>query len=105
MKRLSRKPRVGNQAPQRRWANALVSLAAIASVALLIALARLTLGLRVQGLRSILLAIGLQEIGELPSLALMFVVIAVIVVIRPAMTQTQTAAARTSVRPDPSRTR
>jgi D-alanine-D-alanine ligase len=54
--------------------------------ALMIAMARLTLGLRVLGLRSILIAIGFQEIGVIPSLALMFVVIAVILAIRPAMT-------------------
>jgi D-alanine-D-alanine ligase len=53
--------------------------------ALIIALARLTFGLRVFGLRAILIAIGFQEIGAMPGLMLMAAVIVVTVAIRPAM--------------------
>jgi D-alanine-D-alanine ligase len=53
--------------------------------ALIIALARLTFGLRVFGLRAILIAIGFQQIGVVPSLLLIAAVIVVTVAIRPAM--------------------
>jgi D-alanine-D-alanine ligase len=53
--------------------------------ALLVAVARLTLGLRVLGLRAILIAIGFQEIGFLASFGLMAVVIVVIAALRPSM--------------------
>ena len=53
--------------------------------ALLVAVARLTLGLQVLGLRAILLAIAFQEIGFLPSLALMAVVIGIVLAVRPSM--------------------
>ncbi len=53
--------------------------------ALLVALARLTFGLRVLGLRAILIAIGFQEIGYLASFGLMAVVIAAVVGLRPSM--------------------
>jgi D-alanine-D-alanine ligase len=53
--------------------------------ALLIALARLTFGLRVFGLRAILIAIGFQVIGVFPSLMLIVSVTVVTIVIRPAM--------------------
>ncbi len=55
------------------------------TAALIIALARLTGGIRVLGFRSILIAIGFQEIGLLPSLLLIAIIVAVILVIRPAM--------------------
>ena len=53
--------------------------------ALLIAMTRLTLGVRVLGLRAILIAIGFQEIGILPSLLLMLVVVATVLAMRPTM--------------------
>lgn len=53
--------------------------------ALIIALARLTFGLRVFGLRAILIAIGFQQIGVVPSLILIAAVVAVTVSIRPGM--------------------
>src|SRR5688572_5117865 len=53
--------------------------------ALIIALARLTFGLRVFGLRAILIAIGFQAIGVVPSVMLIGAVIAVTVAVRPAM--------------------
>ena len=53
--------------------------------ALIIALARLTFGLRVFGLRAILIAIGFQAIGVVPSVMLILAVIGVTVAVRPAM--------------------
>ena len=51
--------------------------------ALLVALARLTLGVRVLGFRAILIAMGFKASGVLPSLGLMLFVIGIIVLIRP----------------------
>lgn len=51
--------------------------------ALLVAFARLTLGLRVLGLRAILISIGFRASGFLPSLGLMLVVVGTVLVIRP----------------------
>ncbi len=68
------------------------------AAALLIALARLTFGLRVLGFRSILIAVGFQEIGIVPSLLLMLVVVGIILAVRPPMQRIQlTFYARTSV--------
>lgn len=53
--------------------------------ALLTALTRLTLGIRVLGFRAILIAIGFQEIGLVPSLLLIGVVALAVVAVRPAM--------------------
>ncbi len=53
--------------------------------ALLIGLARLTLGIRVIGFRAILLAIGFQEIGFLPSLVLIAVMVGVVMAVRPVL--------------------
>lgn len=53
--------------------------------ALLIALARLTFGIRVLGFRSILIAVGFQESGVVPSLVLIAVVVATIVLVRPVL--------------------
>ena len=53
--------------------------------ALLLVLARLTFGLRILGFRAILLAIGFQSAGFLPSLILIAVVIGTIGMIRPSM--------------------
>lgn len=55
------------------------------TAALIIALARLTFGLRVLGFRSILIAIGFQEVGILPSLIVMGIVFAVVALLRPGM--------------------
>ncbi|HEX6852725.1 MAG TPA: 7TM domain-containing protein [Candidatus Polarisedimenticolaceae bacterium] len=51
--------------------------------ALFIAIARLTLGIRVLGFRAILIAIGFRASGLVPSLVLMAVVVGTIVAIRP----------------------
>lgn len=51
--------------------------------ALLVALARLTFGIRVMGFRSILISVGFHQSGFLPSLLLITVAIAAIVVLRP----------------------
>ena len=53
--------------------------------ALLTALTRLTLGIRVLGFRAILIAIGFQEIGLIPSLLLILLIASTVVVVRPAM--------------------
>lgn len=53
--------------------------------ALIVAMARLTFGLRVMGLRAVLIAIGLQEVGFVPSLILMAIVTGTILAIRPSM--------------------
>ncbi|MDJ0847210.1 MAG: 7TM domain-containing protein [Myxococcota bacterium] len=53
--------------------------------AVLIALARLTLGIRVIGFRAILISIGFQEIGFFPSLILIAVMVAVVMAVRPAL--------------------
>lgn len=53
--------------------------------ALLIALARLTFGLRVLGLRAILVGIGFQIAGFGPGLALLAVVVALTIAIRPGL--------------------
>jgi D-alanine-D-alanine ligase len=51
--------------------------------ALLVALARLTLGIRVLGFRSILIAVGFHQSGILPSLLLIVVAVGTIVTVRP----------------------
>lgn len=53
--------------------------------ALLTAVVRLTLGIRVLGFRAILIAIGFQEIGPLPSLLLILIIAATVVTVRPFM--------------------
>ncbi|MDJ0867266.1 MAG: 7TM domain-containing protein [Myxococcota bacterium] len=53
--------------------------------AMLIALARLTFGLRVIGFRSILIAVGFQQSGVVPSLLLIGVVVAIVIAVRPAL--------------------
>lgn len=55
------------------------------TAALLITLARLTFGLRVLGFRSVLIAVGFQEVGVGPSLLLIAVVVGVIATLRPWM--------------------
>lgn len=70
-----------------RWP--IVYILLLPTAALLIALARLTFGLRVLGFRAILIAIGFQEIGILPSLLLIVLVIATILLARPPMRSIQ----------------
>ncbi|MEL7045818.1 MAG: 7TM domain-containing protein, partial [Pseudomonadota bacterium] len=53
--------------------------------ALLTALTRLTLGIRVLGFRAILLSIGFQEIGVLPCLLLILLIAGTVVCVRPSM--------------------
>jgi hypothetical protein len=53
--------------------------------ALLVALTRLSLGVRVLGFRAILIAIGMQEIGVLPSLLLIAIIALTVVLVRPFM--------------------
>lgn len=63
--------------------NAILYLLFLPTGMLLVAVARLTFGLRVLGLRAILIAIGFRESGILPSLILMAIVVSIIVCIRP----------------------
>lgn len=53
--------------------------------ALIITLFRLTFGLRILGFRAILIAIGFQEAGVVPSLLLLCFVVGLLLVIRPSM--------------------
>ncbi len=55
--------------------------------ALLVALTRLTLGIRVLGFRSILIAVGFHQSGIVPSLVLITVSVATIVLVRPWLRQ------------------
>jgi D-alanine-D-alanine ligase len=57
--------------------------------AMLIALARLTFGIRVIGFRAILISVGFQESGIVPSLILILVVVAIVVGLRPALKRIQ----------------
>ena len=62
-----------------------IYLLLLPTAALLITLARLTFGLRVLGFRSVLIAVGFQEVGVGPSLVLITVVLLVITSLRPWM--------------------
>lgn len=53
--------------------------------ALLVAITRLSLGIRVLGFRAILIAIGMREVGILPSLVLIAIIAACVVLVRPLM--------------------
>lgn len=82
--------RVLNQALSLAWVPtddraAIIYLLLLPTGALLIAVARLTFGLRVLGLRAILISIGFQEAGVLPSLVLIAVVVCAVVVVRPSL--------------------
>ncbi len=68
--------------PDRRAVDYLVFLP---TAALCIVLARLTFGLRIIGVRAILIAVGVRELGLLPSAILMLVVFCVIALLRPGM--------------------
>lgn len=69
--------------PSDRWT--VLYLLLFPTAALLITIARLTFGMRVLGFRAILIAVGFQEIGIVPSLLLMAIVVAIIVGVRPTM--------------------
>ena len=60
-------------------------LVLLPTAALLITVARLTFGLRVLGFRPVLIAVGFNELGVLPSLIVMGVVIGVVATLRPTM--------------------
>ena len=53
--------------------------------AMLIALARLTFGVRVIGFRAILISVGFQESGIVPSLILILVMVGIVIAVRPAL--------------------
>lgn len=55
------------------------------TAALLITIARLTFGMRVLGYRSVLIAAGFQEIGIVPGLLVVIVVVGIIALLRPTM--------------------
>jgi len=90
---LSAVTRVGdwlNQSLQLHWIaagdrDAAVTILLLPMAAILTALTRLTLGLRVLGFRAILMSIAFQEIGFIPSLILLLVVAAAVVLVRPLM--------------------
>ena len=63
--------------------SAILFLLLLPTGALLVASFRLVLGVRVLGVRAILLALGFQAIGLFPSLALMLVIVGLIVLVRP----------------------
>ncbi len=65
--------------------HAVIYVMLLPTAALLITLARLTFGLRVLGFRSVLVAVGFQEVGLGPSLLLIAVVMGVITTLRPWM--------------------
>jgi D-alanine-D-alanine ligase len=65
--------------------HAVIYVMLLPTAALLITLARLTFGLRVLGFRSVLIAVGFQEVGLGPSLLLIAVVLGVIASLRPWM--------------------
>lgn len=65
--------------------HAVIYMVLLPTGALLITIARLTFGLRVLGYRSILIAVGFQEIGVVPSLLVMAAVLGMIALLRPTM--------------------
>ncbi|GCL47276.1 D-alanine--D-alanine ligase B [Microcystis aeruginosa NIES-3787] len=65
--------------------HAVIYVMLLPTAALLITLARLTFGLRVLGFRSVLIAVGFQEVGLGPSLLIIAVVVGVIAAMRPWM--------------------
>lgn len=65
--------------------HAVTYLLMLPTAVLLITLVRLTFGLRVLGYRSIVIAAGFQEIGVLPSLVVIGLVLGIIVSLRPMM--------------------
>jgi len=67
--------------------NTVIYLLVLPTAALLISIARLTLGLRVLGYRSVLIAVGFNEIGILPSLLVIFIVLGIVILVRPSIRQ------------------
>jgi D-alanine-D-alanine ligase len=65
--------------------HAITYLLMLPAAVLLITIARLTFGLRVLGFRSIVIAAGFQEIGVLPSLVVIALVLGIVVSLRPTM--------------------
>jgi D-alanine-D-alanine ligase len=65
--------------------HAVTYLLMLPTAALLITIVRLTFGLRVLGFRSIVVAAGFQEIGILPSLVVIAIVLGIITLLRPTM--------------------
>lgn len=65
--------------------SAILHVVQLPLAALMVALTRLSLGIRVLGFRAILIAIGIREVGLLPSLVLIAVIAISVVLIRPFM--------------------
>jgi D-alanine-D-alanine ligase len=63
--------------------DAVLYLLLLPTCALLVAIARLTFGIRVLGFRSILIAVGFHQSGVIPSLLLIAIAVAAIVLLRP----------------------
>jgi D-alanine-D-alanine ligase len=61
----------------------------VPTAAVLITLARLTFGIRVIGFRAILIAVGFQQTGIVPSLVLILVVVLVVLGVRPFLVRTR----------------
>ncbi len=62
-----------------------IYLLLLPTAGLIISIVRLTFGLRILGYRSVLMAVGFYEIGILPSLVVIAVVVAIIILMRPTM--------------------
>ncbi len=62
-----------------------IYLLLLPTAALMISITRLTFGLRILGYRSVLIAVGFNEIGIFPSLTVIIVVVGIILVLRPTM--------------------
>lgn len=67
--------------------NTVIYLLVLPTAALLISIFRLTLGLRVLGYRAVLIAVGFNEIGILPSLLVIFIVLGTVIAVRPSIRQ------------------
>lgn len=65
--------------------NAILHVVQLPLAALMVAVTRLSLGIRVLGFRAILIAIGMGEIGILPSLLLITIIAGSVVLVRPLM--------------------
>jgi D-alanine-D-alanine ligase len=65
--------------------NSVLYMLFLPTSALVIAVARLTFGIRVIGFRAILISVGFQQSGIVPSLILIAVVVAIVVGVRPAL--------------------
>ena len=64
-----------------------IYLLVLPTAALLISIVRLTFGLRVLGYRSVLMGVGFYEIGILPSLLVIFIVLGTVILVRPSIRQ------------------